>query len=69
MLVTHQFLQRNSGFFCPATPNDASLLTWFVLLCKDQPDAEACLTDPASRPCPIEGQGTATYCASVGATP
>lgn len=69
LVVTHDFKSDYPGYHCPSTADDASFLTWFALVCRNEADAEACLADPASRPCPIEGQGATTYCAGLEQEP
>jgi hypothetical protein len=64
LMVTHQFELKNSAFYCPADPNDASTLTWFALVCGDASTTtlEECY---AANPCPIAEPNNAVYCADT----
>jgi hypothetical protein len=68
LLTTHQYAQRKGVFRCPADPDDASMLTWFALVCGDATTTtlEECY---ATKPCPVAGLSSSTSCAAAGVTP
>jgi hypothetical protein len=64
LLTTHVFKQKNGAYYCPAEPDDASLLTWFALVCGDATTTtvEDCF---AAKPCPTAGKIPSTSCAAA----
>lgn len=58
LLVTHRFQQKTDSYYCPSVPQDASAVTWSVVLCDE---SGVCLYDT----CPVRGEHTSTYCAGV----
>ena len=63
LVVTHAFKNKNPVFYCPADPDDSSMLTWFSLVCKSS-TPDQCVIDPTFQQCPIQGHD-ATYCAAA----
>jgi hypothetical protein len=64
LLTTHQYAQKYGAMRCPADPDDASMLTWFALVCGDATTTtlEECY---ATKPCPVAGQISSKSCAAA----
>lgn len=61
LLVTHEFRLDSDAYWCPQRAEDASTLTWFAAVCETASPEECDYTN-----CPVQGQGTSTYCPGVG---
>jgi hypothetical protein len=66
LVVTHAFKNRDPVYYCPADPNDSSMLAWVALVCKSSTPAD-CVVDSTFQQCPIQGRD-ATYCAAAEGT-